>query len=86
MAPRLYAKATPRLVEALEAAPRANLVPDEAPNTERLTAWAEYGYDVWLEEQGRQEKIRAYQAIAADEDRQADVSDRFEAAVKAGRF
>ncbi len=86
MSNRLYAKATPLLSEALEAAPRARLVDDAAPNTERLTAWAEYGYQQWLAEQARREKIDAYTSLAADEERQAEVRSRFAKAAKAGRF
>lgn len=86
MSGRLYAKPTPLLVEALDAAPRAHLVAETAPTTERLTAWAEYGYRCWREEQDRQEKVEAYRAIAADTNRQAEVRERFDGAVAAGRF
>lgn len=64
---RIYAKAVPELDAALEAAPDAQLVAPDAPKSERLTAWAVYGYRQWSQAKAREAKLAAYRQIAEQE-------------------
>ncbi len=65
---RIYAKAAPELDAALEAAPEAQLVGPDAPQSERLTAWAVYGYRQWAQAKAREAKLVAYRQIAEQEE------------------
>jgi len=81
---RAYAHQTPTLQEALDAAPEADLVKANAPQSERVTAWVEYGYHRWQEDQARQAKIDAYRQIAAEDGRGEYLQASVTAAVAAG--
>lgn len=58
---------TPELDAALEATPEARLVTSDAPKSERLTAWAVYGYRQWAQVAAREAKLAAYKQIAEQE-------------------
>jgi hypothetical protein len=81
---RPYARKTATLDEALAAAPEADLVRPNAPQSERVTAWVEYGYHRWQEDQARQAKIEAYRQIAAEEGRSEYIDASVAAAVAEG--
>jgi hypothetical protein len=81
---RTYARQTPTLEEALDAAPEADLVLADAPQSERVTAWVEYGYRRWREDQARQAKIDAYRQIAAEDGRSEYLQASVAAALAAG--
>ena len=81
---RAYARQTPTLEEALAAAPAADLVKPGAHQSERVTAWVEYGYRRWQEDQTRQAKIDAYRQIAAEDGRSEYLDASLAAAVAAG--
>lgn len=69
MSTRIYMTRSVLLDEAIGAAPKAGLVEEEsAPISRKAEAWAIYGYRRWLEDQKREEKIAAYEAIGADDD------------------
>jgi hypothetical protein len=86
MAERIYAKATPALVEALEAAPELGLVTERASRAERLETLAVAGYQAALLHQRQLAKLEAYQLLASDQERFEEVRRRAEAALKAGRI
>jgi hypothetical protein len=66
---RIYMTRSTALDEAIDAAPRAGIVEkEEAPVSRKAEGWAIYGYRRWLEEQERDEKIAAYEAIGANDD------------------
>jgi hypothetical protein len=81
---RAYARQTATLEEALAAAPEADLVKPGAHQSERVTAWVEYGYRRWQEDQARQAKIDAYRQIAAEDGRSEYLDASLAAAVAAG--
>jgi hypothetical protein len=81
---RIYARQTPTLAEALDAAHEAELVLADAPQSERVTAWVEYGYRRWREDQDSQAKIDAYQQIAAEDGRNEYLQASVAAAVATG--
>ena len=60
---RTYARRTPTLDEALDAAPEAELVPADAPQPERVTAWVD-AYRQIAAEDGRSEYLQASVAAA----------------------
>lgn len=76
---------SPRLEEALDATPDAGLVSESgAPTSRKAEAWALYGYDRWLEDQERQQKIDSYTAIGADNAHLDDIRASSRRAVEAG--
>jgi hypothetical protein len=81
---RTYARQTPTLEEALAAAPEADLVKPDAHQSERVTAWVEYGFRHWKDDQARQAKIDAYRQIAAEDGRSEYLKASAAAAVAAG--
>jgi len=82
--PRVYANLTDLVEEALEHAPEALELEDAAPQARRSTAWIEYGYKRWLEDQAYEEKIRAYQELAEDRERLEIIKRSSREAVEAG--
>lgn len=81
---RAYARQTATLEEALAAASEAEFVKPGAHQSERVTAWVEYGYHRWQEDQARQAKISAYRQIAAEDGRSEYLDASLAAAVAAG--
>jgi hypothetical protein len=69
MSNRIYLTRTPDLDEAIKAAPAAGVVEArDAPDSAKARAWALYGYQRWLEDEQREQKIAAYEAIGADDE------------------
>jgi len=81
---RIYATRTPELDEALAHAEDATIVNADAPDSKKLHSWALYGYRRWLEDQRREAKIRAYEAIGQDDQHLDDVRRFSDLAVEAG--
>lgn len=81
---RIYANRTGLVEEALEHAPEALELENAAPVARRSTAWIEYGYKRWLEDQAYEEKIRAYQELAEDRERLEIIKRSSREAVEAG--
>lgn len=81
---RIYATRTPALEEALAHAGEATVADVDAPDSKRLQGWALYGYERWLEDQRREVKIRAYEAIGRDDKHLEDVRHFSDLAVEAG--
>ncbi len=81
---RIYAKRTGLVEEAVERAPEALGVAAGASEQIRSTAWIEYGYTRWLEDQRYEEKIRAYQELAEERERLEIIDRAAQEAVKAG--
>lgn len=81
---RIYANRTDLVEEALEHAPEALELEDAAPVARRSTAWIEYGYRRWLEDQAYEKKIRAYQELAEDRERLEIIKRSSREAVEAG--
>ena len=81
---RIYAKRTGLVEEAVERAPEALGVAVGASEQIRSTAWIEYGYTRWLEDQRYEEKIRAYQELAEDRERLEIIKRSTREAVEAG--
>lgn len=81
---RVYASLTGLVEEALERAPEALELDSSAPVARRSTAWIEYGYKRWLEDQAYEEKVRAYQELAEDVERLEIIKRSSREAVEAG--
>jgi hypothetical protein len=81
---RIYANRTGLVEEALARAPEALELENAAPVARRSTAWIEYGYRRWLEDQAHEEKIRAYQELAGDRERLDIIKRSSREAVEAG--
>ncbi|MGH7612077.1 MAG: hypothetical protein ACRD1C_14655 [Terriglobales bacterium] len=86
MSGRIYTKASPSLVRALEAAPELGLVSSDASRAERLSTLALLGYEAAVKTERQTAKLRAYQLLAEDEERADEVRYHAEAAVESGRF
>lgn len=85
MSDRIYMTRSPILDEALEAASEAGLVEEEeAPTSRKAEAWALYGYRRWREEQEREQKLAAYEAIGADDEHLEAIKAANRRAVEAG--
>ena len=84
MPARVYANVTNLVEEALARATDALELADDASLTSRSTAWIEYGYRHWHAEQGREDRIRAYQELAQDEERLQIIQRSTREAVAAG--
>lgn len=69
MPSRVYAPLTPVVEEALEHAPEALDLDDDASAARRSAAWIEYGYRRWREDKDREARILAYQELAEDRER-----------------
>jgi hypothetical protein len=83
---RVYAKSTEELHKALDAAPRAEIATSKSARSERLTAWALYGYHQWLAEQDHLARLEAYKLLGADEERAAHVRASAKRSLAAGRL
>jgi len=84
MTNRVYANRTDLVEEALARAADALQLEGDASLASRSTAWIEYGYRRWLEEQNREDRIRAYQEMAQDEERLGIIQRSTREAVAAG--
>lgn len=81
---RIATTVTPELSEAVAAAVEADLVAENAPESERLREWALYGYRAWRQARAREEKLAAYREIAEDPERREALEAASRAAVEAG--
>ena len=81
---RISTIVTPELEEAVRPFPAAELVEADAGEAERLRAWATYGYRQWQAANERESKLRAYEALAADEDRREAIRQANLQAARAG--
>ena len=81
---RVYATCTSLVAEALEHAPEALDLEDDAPIARRSTAWIEWAYKRWQEDQEEELKLRAYTEIAEDRERLEAIKRSSREAVEAG--
>lgn len=83
---RIYTTRDPEIEAVLEAAPSADLVPTDAPMSQRLRAWAIYGFRHWQAAQDEAAKIAAYREIAAEKGRNDLLEAHLQQAIDAGIF
>ena len=69
---RVYTELTAELEEALDAAEEAGLTRRQSA-AERLQKWVLYGYQRWRQDQLQAAKLAAYDEIASDPDRSAQI-------------
>lgn len=69
---RVYTELTAELEEALGAAAEAGLT-DKRSAADRLQKWVLYGYQRWRQDQLREAKLAAYEEIADDRERSAQI-------------
>lgn len=81
---RVYANCTDLVAEALEHAPEALELAEDASIARRSTAWIEWAYKRWLQEQEDELKMRAYKEIAEDRERLELIKRSSREAVEAG--
>lgn len=81
---RLYTNDTPVMREALALVPRLAGLPDGASAPQRMQAMAELVVQRAHEEEAERARIEAYQAMAADSERQERIRRSVKARVKAG--
>lgn len=84
MTTRVYTSLDPLVEEALDRASRVGLVAENASRAEKLHALVEVANDVLVADEARQEKIVAYEELAADTERAAAIREANLAAVAAG--
>jgi hypothetical protein len=84
--PRLSVQQTPEVTLAIDAAVTAGLAAANAPHSRKAEAWIRFGYEKWLEEQARAEKIAAYRELGADTERRDAIRTAAERAAAAGNL
>lgn len=83
-APRVYTPLDELVSEALQRAPRTGLVSDGASAAQKLHALVEFANEALRADEEREERIAAYQELAADTERAAAIREANLAAAAAG--
>ncbi len=84
MAHRIYTQETTVLREALALVPRLTGIPEDSSASQRMQAMASLVLERAHEDETREAKLRAYAAMAADEERSARIRRNTKARIASG--